>query len=79
MPSCRRAVAANAEIVQPQHRTALGSGVPTRAVTARDPEGILWTFGTYAARTDVAQPGHGFRLPVLVRCEPPDAGSQTLA
>jgi uncharacterized glyoxalase superfamily protein PhnB len=43
----QRAVAANAEIVQPPHQTAFGSAVPTRAFTARDPEGNRWTFGTY--------------------------------
>jgi uncharacterized glyoxalase superfamily protein PhnB len=42
-----RAVGANAEIVEPPHETTFGSGVPTRAFTARDPEGNLWTFGTY--------------------------------
>ena len=42
-----RAAAANAEIVERPHETAFGSGVPTRAFTARDPEGNLWTFGTY--------------------------------
>jgi uncharacterized glyoxalase superfamily protein PhnB len=43
----QQAIAANAEIVQPPHQTAFGSAVPTRAVTAPDPEGNLWTFGTY--------------------------------
>lgn len=42
-----RAVRTNAEIVERPHRTAFGSGVPTRAFTARDREGNLWTFGTY--------------------------------
>jgi uncharacterized glyoxalase superfamily protein PhnB len=42
-----RAGRASAEIVEPPHDTAFGSGVPTRAFTARDPEGNLWTFGTY--------------------------------
>ena len=42
-----RAASAGAEIVQPPHETAFGTGVPTRAFTARDPEGNLWTFGTY--------------------------------
>ena len=36
-----------AEIVERPHDTVFGSGVPTRAFTARDPEGNLWTFGTY--------------------------------
>jgi uncharacterized glyoxalase superfamily protein PhnB len=42
-----RATAANAEVVAPPQETAFGSGVATRAFTARDPEGNLWTFGTY--------------------------------
>jgi uncharacterized glyoxalase superfamily protein PhnB len=42
-----RARAAGAEIVQPPHETEFGTGVPTRAFTAVDPEGNLWTFGTY--------------------------------
>jgi uncharacterized glyoxalase superfamily protein PhnB len=39
----RRAVAAGAEIVQPLKDENYGS----RGYTARDPEGVLWTFGTY--------------------------------
>lgn len=42
-----RAVAADAKIVERPHETAFASGVPTRAFTARDREGNLWTFGTY--------------------------------
>jgi len=42
-----RASAAGAEIVEAPHETAFGSGEPTRAFSARDPEGNLWTFGTY--------------------------------
>jgi uncharacterized glyoxalase superfamily protein PhnB len=42
-----RAVGASAEIVERPHETAFGSGVSTRAFTARDPESNLWTFGTY--------------------------------
>lgn len=42
-----RALAAGAEIVEEPHQTEFGSGVPTRALTVRDPEGNLWTFGTY--------------------------------
>jgi uncharacterized glyoxalase superfamily protein PhnB len=38
-----RAVAAGAEVVQPLHDTDYGS----RDFTARDPEGNLWSFGTY--------------------------------
>jgi len=42
-----RAVASKAEIVQRPQETTFGSGAPTRAFTVRDPEGNLWTFGTY--------------------------------
>jgi uncharacterized glyoxalase superfamily protein PhnB len=42
-----RAAAVGAEIIEQPHETTFGSGVPTRAFTARDPEGNLWTFGTY--------------------------------
>lgn len=42
-----RAARTNAEIVERPHETEFGSGVSTRAFTARDPEGNLWTFGTY--------------------------------
>lgn len=40
-------------VVQPAGETRFGTGGPVRAFTARDPEGNLWTFGTYrgAART----------------------------
>jgi uncharacterized glyoxalase superfamily protein PhnB len=43
----RRALGANAEIVEAPHETTFGSGIATRAFTARDPEGNLWTFGHY--------------------------------
>lgn len=43
----RGALRASAEILEPPHETAFGSGVATRAFTARDPEGNLWTFGSY--------------------------------
>jgi uncharacterized glyoxalase superfamily protein PhnB len=43
----QRSVAANAEIVARPHETVFGSGVATRAFTARDPAGNLWTFGSY--------------------------------
>jgi uncharacterized glyoxalase superfamily protein PhnB len=44
-----RAVAAGAQIVQQPADTTFGSGARTRTFTARDPEGNLWTFGTYRA------------------------------
>lgn len=43
----KRADSARAEIVAPPHETTFGSGAQTRAFTARDPEGNLWTFGDY--------------------------------
>ncbi len=42
-----RARTAGAKVVQPPHETAFGTGVATRAFTVADPEGNLWTFGTY--------------------------------
>ncbi len=42
-----RARTAGAEVVRPPHETAFGTGVATRAFTVADPEGNLWTFGTY--------------------------------
>lgn len=42
-----RARDARAEIVRPPHETVFGTGIPTRAFTVADPEGILWTVGTY--------------------------------
>lgn len=42
-----RAVRGGAEVVQAPHETVFGAGVETRACTVRDPEGNLWTFGTY--------------------------------
>ncbi len=39
-----RATEAGAEIVASLHDTDYGS----RDFTARDPEGVLWSFGTYA-------------------------------
>jgi uncharacterized glyoxalase superfamily protein PhnB len=59
----RRAVAANAEIVEPPHQTAFGSGVPTRAVTARDPEGTSGPSAPTAARTDRRAAGTRFPSP----------------
>ena len=43
----QRAVGADSEIAEPPHETTFGSGIATRAFTARDPEGNLWTFGSY--------------------------------
>jgi uncharacterized glyoxalase superfamily protein PhnB len=42
-----RAVRAGASVVQAPHDTTFGSGVATRAFTAADREGNLWTFGSY--------------------------------
>jgi uncharacterized glyoxalase superfamily protein PhnB len=38
---------AGADVVAPPHQTRFGSGAEARACTIRDPEGVLWTFGTY--------------------------------
>jgi uncharacterized glyoxalase superfamily protein PhnB len=43
----QRVARAGAEVVQPPHRTTFGSGAEAYACSARDPEGNLWTFGTY--------------------------------
>jgi uncharacterized glyoxalase superfamily protein PhnB len=43
----QRAVAANAEVLQPPDNTRFGSGASAYAFTVRDGEGYLWTFGTY--------------------------------
>ncbi|THA26004.1 glyoxalase [Streptomyces sp. RKND-216] len=43
----RRASAAGAEVVESPHETRFGSGVRTYVCTVKDPEGNLWTFGTY--------------------------------
>ena len=43
----QRARRAQATIIQTPHDTQFGSGVPTRAFTTQDPEGNLWTFGSY--------------------------------
>ncbi|GAU66951.1 hypothetical protein SSP35_04_00300 [Streptomyces sp. NBRC 110611] len=38
---------AGGEILEPPHDTEFGSGARAYAFTVRDPEGNLWTFGTY--------------------------------
>jgi uncharacterized glyoxalase superfamily protein PhnB len=43
----RRTRAAGAEVVQPPTTTTFGSGAEAYVFTVRDPEGNLWTFGTY--------------------------------
>jgi uncharacterized glyoxalase superfamily protein PhnB len=43
----RRARDAEADIAQPPGTTQFGSGTDAYAFTLRDPEGFLWTFGTY--------------------------------
>jgi uncharacterized glyoxalase superfamily protein PhnB len=42
-----RAVAAHAEVVERPHETVFGSGGADAPITARDPEGNLWTCATY--------------------------------
>ncbi len=43
----RRVVAAGGEVLEPPHETQFGSGAAAFVCTVRDPEGNLWTFGTY--------------------------------
>lgn len=43
-----RAVAAGGDVVHAPHPTTFGSGAQAYACTIRDPEGGMWTFGTYA-------------------------------
>lgn len=42
-----RLAAADADVVRPPHTTRFAAGGPAYACTVRDPEGNLWTFGTY--------------------------------
>lgn len=46
----QRATAAGADIVNGPSETTFGSGDRATALTLRDPEGYLWTFGTYRGR-----------------------------
>jgi uncharacterized glyoxalase superfamily protein PhnB len=43
----RRVVDAGGEVLEPPHETRFGSGAAAYVCTVRDPEGNLWTFGTY--------------------------------
>ncbi|MEJ8278781.1 VOC family protein [Pseudonocardia spirodelae] len=43
----RRTPAAGGTVVQAPHGTSFAAGGPARACTVADPEGGLWTFGTY--------------------------------
>ncbi|MBC3194336.1 VOC family protein [Pseudonocardia sp. C8] len=42
-----RVTAAGGTVVRAPHRTEFAAGGPTYACTIADPEGNLWTFGTY--------------------------------
>ncbi|GAB2745019.1 VOC family protein [Salinifilum aidingensis] len=42
-----RLLRSGGEVVEPPHTTAFGNGAESYAFTARDPEGNLWTLGTY--------------------------------
>jgi uncharacterized glyoxalase superfamily protein PhnB len=42
-----RVAHAGGDVVEAPHDTRFGSGASSRVFTARDPEGNLWTFGTY--------------------------------
>lgn len=43
----RRVCDAGGEVLEPPHGTRFGSGAEAYVCTVRDPEGNLWTFGTY--------------------------------
>ncbi|WP_244410043.1 VOC family protein [Streptomyces albofaciens] len=43
----RWVVDAGGEVLEPPHETRFGSGATAYVCTVRDPEGNLWTFGTY--------------------------------
>ncbi|MFG2736939.1 VOC family protein [Streptomyces carpaticus] len=43
----RRVCDAGGDVLEPPHRTVFGSGAAAYVCTVRDPEGNLWTFGTY--------------------------------
>ncbi|MBH1938044.1 VOC family protein [Streptomyces sp. AV19] len=43
----RRVREAGGEILEPPHDTEFGSGARAYTFTVKDPEGNLWTFGTY--------------------------------
>ncbi|GAA2813932.1 VOC family protein [Saccharopolyspora taberi] len=38
---------AGGEVLEPPHNARFGSGAESYTLTVRDPEGNLWTFGTY--------------------------------
>lgn len=46
-PSTTSMRCTSADVVQPPHDTEFGAGVGSSTFTTRDPEGNLWTFGTY--------------------------------
>jgi len=52
----RRVREAGGDVVEPPHETRFGSGASSYVFTARDPEGNLWTFGTYAGAPSPAPP-----------------------
>ncbi|MFC8875573.1 MULTISPECIES: VOC family protein [Streptomyces] len=43
----RRVVDAGGEVLEAPHETRFGSGAAAYVCTVQDPEGNLWTFGTY--------------------------------
>ncbi|MGH4010236.1 MAG: VOC family protein [Pseudonocardiaceae bacterium] len=47
----QRAQRAGAQILHPPNHTQFGSGAKAYAFTLKDPEGYLWTFGTYTGVT----------------------------
>lgn len=49
----RRVVDAGGEVLEAPHETRFGSGAAAYVCTVRDPEGNLWTFGTYRGPSPV--------------------------
>ncbi|MDA3645395.1 VOC family protein [Saccharopolyspora indica] len=43
----QRVLAAGGDVLEPPHHAKFGSGADSYTLTVRDPEGNLWTFGTY--------------------------------
>jgi uncharacterized glyoxalase superfamily protein PhnB len=52
-----RVVQAGGEVVETPHDARFGSGASAYVFTARDPEGTLWTFGTYRRSHHSCQSG----------------------
>ncbi|NGO46961.1 VOC family protein [Streptomyces ureilyticus] len=48
----RRALAAGGVVLEAPHETRFGSGAAAYVCTVEDPEGNLWTFGTYRGSSE---------------------------